>query len=275
MKDDRQSLMNSLLLDAAKKALGTEAVTLFPKSAVRKADPTRAYSGYDLTLGQFYVPGRTPREMAATEEKMIVGLKVLVDKLQKENAALRQQVVKERETVFRKGLAEGQKKGCEEGRQAGKAEMQKSISAVQGKITQVLKSFEAQKDAVLNKSERKSLEIIFLAVEKIIRREAAATGRDVTLNILKAAIAEVAKADTVTVRVNPADVQAVELGRAFWLPITVQIKEIRIQEDSRIESGGCILDSPSGSVDARLSTQLEKIKEVFLKCWEEGMGAVT
>jgi len=272
--DNRQERMNALLLDAAKKALGTETTAIFPKTAVRKADPGRHYSGYDLTLGQFYVPGRTPREMAGAEEKMIAGLKFLVDKLQKENEALKQQIRTERSLVYKKGLADGEKNGRAEGRAAGKAEMQKSISGVQGKITQVLKSFEAQKDAVLNKSERKTLEIIFQAVEKIIRREAA-MNRDVTLNIVKAAIAETAKTDAVTVRVNPADVQAVEMGKAFWLPVSAQIKEIKIVEDPRVESGGCILDSPSGSVDARLSTQIEKVKEVFLKCWEAGAGAVT
>jgi flagellar biosynthesis/type III secretory pathway protein FliH len=35
-----------------------------------------------------------------------------------------------------------------------------------------------------------------------------------------------------------------------------------------------MLESPSGSVDARLSTQMEKIREIFLKCWEEGIGSV-
>jgi flagellar biosynthesis/type III secretory pathway protein FliH len=49
----------------------------------------------------------------------------------------------------------------------------------------------------------------------------------------------------------------------------------RLEEDGRVEAGGCIVDSASGAVDARLSVQIEKIREVFLKCWEEGIGSVT
>jgi flagellar assembly protein FliH len=266
--------LHDILIGAAAKALGGDLSKIIPKTAIKKADPEKFYTDYSLTLGEFYVPGRTRRESASEEQKMAAGLKLMTERLQKENAALRKRVQDERKKAHQTGCQEGLKKGLEEGYAKGKADTQASVAKVQANIASVLKAFEAEKQGVLSRSERKSLEIIFQAVERILRVEAQ-TRPEVVLNVLKSALAEVAKADAVTVKVNPEEVAAVNEAKNFWLPVNASIEEIKVEEDSRVERGGCVVDSPAGSVDARLSVQLEKIREIFLQCWKEGIGSVT
>jgi flagellar assembly protein FliH len=265
--------LNDLLMNAAAKALKGKLEDVTPKTAIKKADPGKSYSDYDLSLGEFYIPGHTRRESATEEQKMIAGLKLIAQRLQKENAEMRNLFTSEKEKAFKAGEAQGHAKGTEEGYKKGQADMQAAVGKVQAGIASMLKNFEARKDEVLNRSERKSLEIIFQAVERILRREAE-TNRETVLPILKAAVTEVSRADTLIVKVNPADVEIVNHCKDFWLPVNAQVRELKVEEDARVERGGCLLESPSGSVDARLSTQLEKIREIFLKCWEEGMGSV-
>ncbi len=264
--------LNSLLMDAAAKVLNKKAVTSIEKPGVKKADPQKFYADYDLSLGEFYIPGRTRRESATEEQKMIAGLKMLTEKLQSENIALRKQSAEDKVKVHQIGFDEGRKKGAAEGYEKGKNDLKEAISKVQGNLISVIRSFELKKNDVLNNSERKALEIIFLAVEKIIRLEAK-TRKEVVLNILKSAISEVSKSDKLTIKINPSEIEAVNTAKDFWLPVNAQIKEVLIEEDSRVECGGCILESQSGSVDARINVQMEKIREIFLKCWEDGIGS--
>jgi flagellar assembly protein FliH len=42
------------------------------------------------------------------------------------------------------------------------------------------------------------------------------------------------------------------------------IRDMVIEADEKVERGGCILESDSGNVDARISTQLKKIEETLL-----------
>lgn len=264
--------LNNLLIDAAAKAMSRKRESQ-PLDSVKKADPQKYYAAYDLSLGEFYVPGRTQRQAASEEQKMLTGFKLLSEKLQKENEAIRKQAVEDKVKAHEAGLKEGHQKGFAEGYAKGEADLQSSVNRVQQNITSVLKAFEAQKEALLSKSERKTLEIIFLAVERILHTEAK-TRPELVQNVLKAALTEIAKTDTLRIKVNPAEAESVNASKQFWLPVNSQIHEVKIEEDSRVERGGCVVESAAGSVDARLSTQLEKIREIFLKCWEDGVGAV-
>ena len=266
--------LNNVLIQAAQKALKSAPSDLLPKTTVKKADSGKPYTSYDLTLGEFYVPGHTQKGELSEEQKMVLGLRAMAKKLARENQSLKNSMKTEKEAAYKAGLNEGLKKGHAAGYEKGKKDTHEAVAKVQQNLAAVLKDFAQKKEDVLSMSERKTLEIVFLAVERIIHQEVK-TDPNIILNVLKAAILEVAKTDKITVKVNPKEAEAVGQGKEFWVPINAQFSEIRVDEDSRIERGGCIIESTAGSVDARISTQIAGIREIFLKAWDEGMGAVS
>ncbi|OGS35103.1 MAG: hypothetical protein A2293_00830 [Elusimicrobia bacterium RIFOXYB2_FULL_49_7] len=266
--------LNQVLMEAAAKELRGNLSDMMPKSAVRKLDPKKEYAPYDLTLGEFYIPGRTRREEPSEEQKMVLGLKAYVKTLQDENNRLRALVPSERDKARQAALEEGRKAGFEAGLKQGKAESTSAAAKVQANLTAVLKDFAVKKEAVLEKSERKTLEIVFSAVEHILRRECSLDNK-IVLNVIRAALAEAGQSDRITLRVNPKEVEAVNAGKDFWQPVNNTLSGITIEEDPRVTCGGVVIESLGGTVDGRLETQLENLREIFLKCWEQGAGAIT
>jgi len=261
--------LQAILLEAAHKALGAGMPRITTASPIRKAGSVGAepYAAYDVSLREFYIPGHTRREEPSEEQKMVLGLRMMVQKLQKA-------LIEGKEQAYQKGLADGQKSGETVGYEKGRSSLQAALATVQQSIASVLKSFESKKLEVLNNSERKTLEIVFQAVEQIIKRECGLDPAIVT-SVLKAALAEVSRTDRIVVKVNPQDVSAVQMGKEFWAPVNARLSEVRIEEDGRVERGGCIIESSSGTVDARMSTQLIELRETFLRCWEQGAGSVS
>jgi flagellar biosynthesis/type III secretory pathway protein FliH len=105
------------------------------------------------------------------------------------------------------------------------------------------------------------------AAECIIDNEISQSTEPV-LAVIRKSLAEISSAETVTVRVNPAEVEAVEEGRGFWQAVNSQLKDIKIETDGRVAKGGCMVESAGGSVDARIETQLKAVRELFLKHWK-------
>nr|MDQ3806425.1 FliH/SctL family protein [Acidobacteriota bacterium] len=66
-----------------------------------------------------------------------------------------------------------------------------------------------------------------------------------------------------TVRVNPADLPAVEAHRARLDPAG-RARFLDLVADPRVGPGGCVIESESGTVDAQLQTQLRVLERALL-----------
>ncbi len=259
------------LLSAAAKALGTDLERLIPKTTLKKVSPEKPYADYDMTLGQFYVPGKTRREDPTEEHKLLAGLKVMAEKLKKENDALKNLVRSEAEKAAKKGFEKGLRDGFEQGYQKGKQEASKEVAAVRADTVKVLEKFEIDKKVFFHEAEGKVIELALLATEAIIGKTTNASDEAV-LNVVKKGIAEIASSDTVTLRINPLNLEAVESGKNFWHSVSSNLKDVKIVADTRVDKGGCIVESAGGAVDARLETQLKSLRTSFLKLWQEASG---
>lgn len=98
--------------------------------------------------------------------------------------------------------------------------------------------------------------------QRIVKREVTldeeTTGRQV-----REAIRRIVGVEVVTLRVHPADEMLLRAHRAGLLSASDSLREIIIEADDTIERGGCILESSSGNVDARIGTQLRQIENTL------------
>jgi len=64
------------------------------------------------------------------------------------------------------------------------------------------------------------------------------------------------------VRVNPADLERMRDHRDELIAIG-DIRNLRVVEDKRVDRGGVVIDSDTGTIDARIRTQLDEARKIL------------
>lgn len=139
----------------------------------------------------------------------------------------------------------------ENGREEAAQELLENILAAKEQRAQALSSIE-----------RDVLKLSVKIAEKIIGREIE-SDETVRGEIVMTALRQARQQEMMTVRVNHADLPLVEkmreridaFGRARYLDFVA---------DQTIKEGGCLIESASGTIDARLETQLRVFEKALL-----------
>ena len=107
-------------------------------------------------------------------------------------------------------------------------------------------------------------ELVRLAVgiaERVLHQQIA-LDRGVVVEMAKVAIARLVEKESVTVRVNPGDLERMREHRDELLN-SGEIKNFRVVEDQRVDRGGVVVETDGGTIDARISTQVNEAKRVL------------
>jgi flagellar biosynthesis/type III secretory pathway protein FliH len=78
---------------------------------------------------------------------------------------------------------------------------------------------------------------------------------------------------TVILRVHPDDVAALEPRRGLLLARLAKVEALRIVADPAVGRAGCIVDTPAGRLDARLTTQLAVLERAVFGENKDGNGS--
>ncbi len=98
--------------------------------------------------------------------------------------------------------------------------------------------------------------------EKILGRELALRPDAVT-DVAVQALTHAGDPHDVLVRINPADLDAIERGKPRLVERVRAARALTFRADEAVPRGGCIVETELGVVDARLSTQLEAIERAL------------
>jgi len=177
---------------------------------------------------------------------------------------------------LQKAYTEGKKAGFEEGQAEGiastAAEYEKKIDALAQRVGGVISTMESSKRKVLGDAEHLLLRLCCAIAEKVIGREVA-LDKDIILLTIRRALSYIGHRERLILRVAPNDMEQVSGRKDFWAPVAERLNDILIEPDERIEPGGCIVESNSGLVDARLGVQFEEIAGIVEKTWVEVISA--
>ncbi|HVK95503.1 MAG TPA: FliH/SctL family protein, partial [Noviherbaspirillum sp.] len=196
------------------------------------------------------------REAAVSRPEMDIQLQVK-RQLEQELASLREQLQKEldeaRLAAERNGFAAGLEKG-EEAASTAVAEQVARLASVSTSLYQA-------RAGVIDSAEEMLVEIAYTAVCRIIGE--AAVERNAIASMLQKVVAESRERDQLVVRLHPQDVDLVR--QATDQPAAAALLQSgSLRADSSIRLGGCMVDSNSGYLDARLEVQLKNLGESLL-----------
>ncbi|GBC93904.1 Yop proteins translocation protein L [bacterium HR15] len=177
--------------------------------------------------------------------------------------ALLQQARAEAEQIRQQAHQQGYREGYQAGEQEAyarfEAAYQEQIAQLREEVNAFLCQLQAQFDEYLRLLEAQMLELTLQIARKVIRDEMRQQPEHV-LAVIRDTLRRVQGFGKVRVRVNPLDLELARQQKPMLLTVVDTVEGLEIVEDRRVDQGGCLIETPQGIYDARISTQLDEIE---------------
>lgn len=190
-----------------------------------------------------------PREAPAERDVALAS-----DTLQRaeQDRLQRESISAERQRVLDRAREQGHQAGVEQGRAEYDLQLQN--------VRQLIDSMHGALAAGINGAEEVIVEIAFEAVAKILGE--ALAQRDGVQAAVREVVRGVREREHLVVRVSPRDHQL--LAGVGVLPKNGDAPRLELVADERVELGGCLIETGGGTLDGRLETQLQRLRDTLV-----------
>jgi flagellar assembly protein FliH len=147
--------------------------------------------------------------------------------------------------------------GYAEGKAAADREMADMIAAMHNLVDMA----RLERHKIMAEAEPELVRLAIGIAERVLHQQVA-LDRGVVVEMAKVAIARLVDRESVTVRVNPADLEHMREHRDAFLS-SGDIRNFRVIEDQRVDRGGVVVETDGGTIDAKISTQMAEAKRVL------------
>ncbi len=161
--------------------------------------------------------------------------------------------------AYQKGIQDGHTDGFQQGHQAGVADGLKEIETMLGSLQQAMNEINTFRKSLSLQAERETVRLSLAIAGKILLQEPA-INPGVIADVVKKTFETIAINAPVRIRINPSELSYMQ-ARKHLIPIEGEVTFI---EDASISCGGCVVESFSGDIDARIESQLKMVEESFL-----------
>ncbi len=162
--------------------------------------------------------------------------------------------------AYHRGLQEGKQGGYNQGLSEGKAAAQQVIDQIQPILTEINQT----KNQIYISAEKDILELAMAIAGKLVG-DLALNHRELVLDTIKKSLPLLLEKSKLTIKVSPQQEDFIKEQFDDILEMDSDLKEITIEADRRINRGGCVLETSSGRIDARIDKQLEVLTSALKK----------
>jgi flagellar assembly protein FliH len=157
-------------------------------------------------------------------------------------------------------LAEARKNAYGEGREEGFKEGQEEVSRLIDRLHSVLNAASDKRQEILNHTEKQIVDLILLITRRVVK-VISESEKKVVLENVKKALEKVKGETEITIKVNTRDLDLTTKHKKQFIAAVESLKQVKVEEDSRMAPGGCIIETSFGDIDARIAKQLDLIEE--------------
>ncbi len=155
---------------------------------------------------------------------------------------------------------EAYQKGYDAGRDLGFKDGEAEIRRLVDRLGTVIGRAIDIRGKLVRDSEKQMVDMVLMIARKVVKDEIAER-KEIVINNIHGAIKRIQDKDRIDIRVNFADLDLTTAHKEELIKLIESLREVNIYEDSRIERGGCIIETNTGAIDARISTQFKQIEE--------------
>jgi flagellar assembly protein FliH len=159
---------------------------------------------------------------------------------------------------------EAYEKGFAEGQEAAAGIVEKSADGLLKQYSATLGELDKLRREILASCEREVIRLALEVAKKIIKREVAIDD-ELVLALVKVALSRVADQALITIRVNPKDRLVIERHNASRADRGLLSEAVKVIDDPLIGRGGCVIETESGTIDARIEEQMREIEKGFFE----------
>jgi len=203
-------------------------------------------------------------EMA--EETVPIGPREVVERIEQQRRdsspeeirfrQLEEKYNRENEEAYQRGVAEGEARGLRTG-QAEAVQVKNNLGAVINEINNY-------KNTLYLQSRQTLLDLAFALADKIVGARVDSE-QGMVLESINKCINEILDKTNLRLKINPQQLQFVKQQIESIKQDNESISLIMVEEDNRVTPGGCIIETDSGSADARIESQLQMLRRELTK----------
>jgi flagellar biosynthesis/type III secretory pathway protein FliH len=157
---------------------------------------------------------------------------------------------------------EATERGIEEGREEGRRQGREEFARMMEHARDLYQQTIREREKLLTSAETELARLAIKVAEKIIGQEIRSSG-EVIMGVVRQALTGIKDREEVLIRVSPDDYHIVNEDRTALARMVEGLKSFELVVDSKVEAGGCVIETNLGNVDARLVTQLAAIDLAF------------
>lgn len=154
------------------------------------------------------------------------------------------------------------------GRQTGMKEANERFEQAANALAKGLEEISRLRESILNNSSRDMLRLVLTISRQVIHREVT-VDPEIVLSTIDMALQAAVDSDSFQIKVNPDDLTLVEERKPLFLASIKGLENIVFKADDSVGSGGCLVESDLGQVDASIEGQLEEVRKTLLGAIEE------
>lgn len=169
--------------------------------------------------------------------------------------------------TYEDGYQDGILKGRQAGETAGFERAAQKLEPLLDSLQQGLLQLKRLRLDTYNGIEKEVVELALAIARKVICREVKME-KDVVVSVAKEALAKVDDSTHITIKMNPDDLQFINETRYQLSDLIDNIENVTLTPESSVQSGGCIIETDLGEIDARIENQLQAVEESFRTAFE-------
>jgi len=158
--------------------------------------------------------------------------------------------------------AEAQHLGHQEGLERGMAEARVRVEQALEAVAAAERAMAEMHDRYVVEAEAAAVDLAFQIAEKVIGTTIA-TDREAVLGVVSGALLRTTDRDHLVLEVNPGDFELVRDSAAELAARLGGISRMEVVSERRVEAGGCVVRTEAGEIDARVSAQLERVRQLL------------
>ncbi|ACH93244.1 flagellar assembly protein [Borrelia duttonii Ly] len=173
-----------------------------------------------------------------------------------------QRIIKEHEEKLKRELEIETEKGRNEGYDDGFQKGREDFDKILGKLNGIISSLIAKRKEILESSGEHIMNLVMQIAVKVVKK-IIDSQKGVVIENVNEALKKIKSKTSIIIRVNLDDIDVVSHQKHEFISKFDFIENLEIVEDVNIGKGGCIIETDFGEIDARISSQLDRIEERF------------
>lgn len=159
-------------------------------------------------------------------------------------------------SVQEQGYQEGYTRGLEDGK--------RETEDLANQALEIKEELETERVNLTQVIEAQVVDLIIQSVKKIVGNELASK-EDIILGVVVKALNKIGSGENIVVKVSQEDFKVLDENKAKVASKCDNISEFEVKKDLSLKKGDCIIETDFGTVNAGISTQIDKFEEVIIQ----------